>query len=156
MKRTDKKSNCAINFSLEAVGDPWSLLIIRDIVYFGKNTYGEFLASDERIGTNVLAQRLIALEEKKIITKVTSKFDRRKEIYQLTNKGLDLVPILLDLAEWGTKHDPKTEASLEWIKAVRANRATIISRIRNVLKNGGSVLKNYNSIVLKAKNTNFR
>jgi len=91
MKRNDKKSDCAINFSLETFGDPWSLLIVRDIIYFGKRTYGEFLASDERIGTSVLARRLAALEKKGILTKTLNKTDKRKEEYRLTSKGLDRI-----------------------------------------------------------------
>ena len=78
----------------------WSLLIIRDIVYFGKKTYGEFLASDEGIATNILGSRLIHLEQKGILVKKPHDADRRKEEYVLTNKGLDLIPILLEMAGW--------------------------------------------------------
>jgi DNA-binding HxlR family transcriptional regulator len=147
MKRIDRKSDCAINFSLETFGDPWSLLIIRDIVYFGKKTYGEFLSSDERIGTSVLAKRLVTLEKKGIIRKTRSKLDKRHGEYWLTKKGLDLIPVLLDLADWGAAYDPKTGASGKWIKAVRANRQVMIKRIRNVVSKGGSVLKDYNRII---------
>ncbi len=147
MKRTDRKSDCAINFSLESFGDPWSLLIVRDIVYFGKRTYGEFLTSDERIGTSVLARRLSALEKKGVLTKRPSKIDKRKEEYWLTDKGLDLIPVLFDLTEWGASHDPKTGASQKWIIAIRTNRVAIIKRTRTIVKRGGSVLEHYDSLV---------
>jgi DNA-binding HxlR family transcriptional regulator len=63
MKHThQRRSDCPINFALETFGDPWSLLLIRDIVYFGKNTYGEFLVSEEGMATNILASRLAHLE----------------------------------------------------------------------------------------------
>lgn len=147
MKRTDRKSDCAINFSLETFGDPWSLLIVRDIVYFGKKTYGEFLDSDERIGTSVLARRLAVLEKKGILIKTISKIDKRKEEYRLTDKGLDLVPIVVALADWGAAHDPKTGASREWTRAVHTNKEVIIKRIKDVVRKGGSVLKDYKKIV---------
>ncbi|HRH78374.1 MAG TPA: winged helix-turn-helix transcriptional regulator, partial [Cellvibrionaceae bacterium] len=58
MKRTDTKSHCPINFTLEIMGDPWSLLVLRDVVFFGKHTFKEFLESAERITTSVLTSRL--------------------------------------------------------------------------------------------------
>src|SRR5437762_7785261 len=106
MKHTQhRRSDCPINFALETFGDPWSLLIIRDMVYFGKKTYGEFLESDEGIATNILADRLAHLEATGILIKKRHTTDKRKEVYFLTEKGLDLIPILLDLATWGAKHD---------------------------------------------------
>lgn len=143
MKRLDRKSDCAINFSLETFGDPWSLLIVRDIVYYGKKTYGEFLASDERIGTSVLANRLAALEKNGILVKRPSQTDRRKGEYSLTEKGLDLIPLLLDLTEWGAKHDPGTGASKNWVTEIRTNREAAIERIRSIVVRGGSVVRDY-------------
>lgn len=64
-----RRSDCPISFSLETIGDTWSLLIIRDIVYCGKKTYGEFLDSDEKIASNILASRLALLEQKGILEK---------------------------------------------------------------------------------------
>jgi len=130
MKRTDRKSDCAINYSLEHIGDQWSLLIVRDMIYFGKRTYGEFLASDERIGTSVLARRLSELERSGILTKTPSQTDKRKDEYHLTPKGLDLVPILVDLTEWGAAHDPDTGADLHTIVKAKANRTGFIRRLR--------------------------
>lgn len=143
MKRLDRKSDCAINFSLETFGDPWSLLIVRDIVYHGKKTYGEFLASDERIGTSVLANRLAALERNGILVKRPSRTDRRKDEYSLTEKGLDLIPLLLYLTEWGAKYDPHTGASKSWVTEIRTNREAAIDRIRSIVARGGSVVRDY-------------
>jgi DNA-binding HxlR family transcriptional regulator len=65
MKHTHhRRSDCPINFALEAFGDPWLLLLIRDIVSFGKNTYGEFFASEEGMATTILASRLAHLEHR--------------------------------------------------------------------------------------------
>jgi len=126
MKRVDRKSDCAINFSLEAFGDPWSLLIVRDMVFYHKATFGEFMASDERIGTNTLSRRLADLESQGIITKHPSKIDKRKDRYMLTDKGLALVPILVALTEWGAAYDPHTGASPDHVEAMQTDRTAFI------------------------------
>ena len=95
-----RRSDCPINFALETFGDPWSLLIIRDIVYFGKKTYGDFLASEEGMATNILALRLAHLEQQGILVKKLSEKDKRKEEYILTEKGLDLIQVLLEVVTW--------------------------------------------------------
>lgn len=114
MKRLDRKSDCVINYSLESFGDPWSLLIIRDIIYHGKKTYGEFLTSDERVGTSVLARRLVSLEDHGIIVKEINKQDKRIVEYSVTQKGLHLLPILNAMAAWGATYDPNTGADPKW------------------------------------------
>ena len=125
----------------------WSLLIVRDIVYFGKKTYSEFLESDEGIATNVLASRLSRLEQKGILTKSPDPEDRRKECYALTEKGLDLIPILLAMADWGAHHDSETGAPAEWIALVNANKAAMIELIRDTVRSGGSVFVGPDSVV---------
>ncbi len=138
MKRTDRKSDCAINFFLEVFGDPWSLLIVRDIVYFGKRTFGEFLASDERIGTSVLAHQLANLENQGVLTRHTDPTDGRKEVYELTERGLDLIPVLVDLAEWGAAHDPRSGANRRWMTVVRHNRDAVIKLMRITVRRGNA------------------
>lgn len=142
-----RRSDCPINFALEMFGDRWSLLIIRDIVYFGKQTYGEFLDSDEGIATNILANRLAQLEEKGILTKTPSETDKRREVYALTDKGLDLIPILLEMANWSARHDPKTGAPQAWIDLVNADREGAIRLIRATVKAGGSVFVGKGSVL---------
>jgi len=145
-KKQPRRSDCPINFSLETFGDMWSLLIVRDIVYFGKKTYGEFLESDEHIATNILADRLVHLEETGILVKKRHPTDKRKEVYYLTDKGLDLIPILLDLATWGAKHDPQTGAPAVWIAMVKADRENIIQHVRETVQNGGSIFAGNDSL----------
>jgi DNA-binding HxlR family transcriptional regulator len=142
-----RRSDCPINFSLETFGDMWSLLIVRDIVYFGKKTYGEFLDSDEHIATNILASRLYQLEQKGILAKTRCETDKRKEIYILTEKGLDLIPILLEMANWGAHHDPQTGAPMNWIALVNANKEQIIRLIRDTVRCGDSVFVGENSVI---------
>ncbi|KEQ27669.1 winged helix-turn-helix transcriptional regulator [Paenibacillus tyrfis] len=149
MKRSDNKSHCPINFSLETFGDSWSLLIVRDIVYFGKKTYGEFLESEEGISSNILASRLVHLERKGLLVKKPHDTDKRKEVYLLTEKGLDLIPVLLELANWGAQYDPETDAPQSWIAAVYADRESMISLIRDTVQAGGSIFSGPNSVVSK-------
>jgi DNA-binding HxlR family transcriptional regulator len=148
-KQRERRSDCPINFSLQIFGDTWSLLIIRDIVYFGKKTYGEFIESEEGIASNILANRLAVLEQQGILVKKPHTTDKRKEVYSLTDKGLDLIPILLDMAEWGAHHDPQTSTPEAWISAVNADREGMIRLIRETVKNGGSIFVGPESVVSK-------
>ncbi len=145
--KQQRRSDCPINFALEVFGDPWSLLIIRDIVYFGKKTYGEFLASEEGIATNILASRLASLERQGILVKRPSATDKRREEYSLTAKGLDLIPILAEMANWSAEHDPQTGAPPAWIALMKADRERMIQRIRETVRSGGSVFAGENSLI---------
>jgi DNA-binding HxlR family transcriptional regulator len=142
-----RRSDCPINFALELFGDPWSLLIIRDIVYFGKRTYGEFLASDEGMATNILASRLAHLEHQGLLLKKPSENDRRKDEYVLTDKGLDLIPLLVDMANWGADYDPETSAPADWIALMKADRENMIQRMRATVRNGGAVFVGEKSLL---------
>lgn len=148
-KKQQRRSDCPINFALETFGDMWSLLIIRDIIYFGKKTYGAFLDSDEGIATNILANRLAQLEDKGILAKKPNLTDRRKEVYSLTEKGLDLIPILLEMASWGALHDPQTGDPREWIALVNANKEKMNRLIRETVQRGGSIFSGPDSVVNK-------
>src|SRR5213080_3263750 len=132
-------SDCPINFALEMFGDPWSLLIIRDIVYFGKKTYGEFLTSEEGMATNILASRLAHLENQGLLVKKLSEKDKRKEEYVLTETGFAVIPVLVELANWSAQHDPHTAAPAAWIALMKAEREKMIRLIRETVQSGGSV-----------------
>jgi len=147
MKNKERRSNCPINFSLETFGDTWSLLIIRDIVYFGKKTYGEFLDSDEGISTNILASRLAVLEQKGILVKTPHASDRRTDDYSLTEKGLDLIPILMEMGNWGAKHDSETGAPQAWVSYVNAHKESVTRLIRETVQGGGAVFVGENSVL---------
>src|SRR5260370_21549001 len=140
MKHThQRRSDCPINFALELFGDPWSLLIIRDIVYFGKNTYGEFLASEEGMATNILASRLAHLEQQGLLVKKLSEQDKRKEENVLTEKGLDLIPVLVEMANWSAEHDPHTAAPADSIALMKAERQQMIRLMRETVQSGRCV-----------------
>ena len=106
MGRRNRNPRCAVNVAIEVVGDPWSLLVVRDIVFYGKHTFREFLAGDERITTSVLADRLACLVEQGILTRHRSPTDRRQARYELTEKGLALIPVLVELGNWELATDP--------------------------------------------------
>ncbi len=147
MKRSDNKSHCPINFSLETFGDNWSLLIIRDIVFFGKKTFREFLDSDERIASNILAARLVHLEQKGILTKTPHNIDKRREVYSLTDKGLDIIPIMLEMGGWGATHDPATAAPKEFVAQVYADHYGMFQLVRETVQRGGAVFVGENSVI---------
>lgn len=112
-QNTEKRSDCPISCTMDLVGDKWSLLIIRDMLYLGKVSYNEFLSSREGISTNILNDRLIKLREDGLIT-FTGTSKRKK--YELTKKGLDLKPVLEAIALFGIKH---SHADKEFIKHVK-------------------------------------
>ena len=101
------RSDCPLNFGLEIFGDKWSLLIIRDLMFFGKRYYNEFLSSAECISTNILAERLTMLEKEKIIKKEKDPAHKQKLIYSLTEKGIDLAPVIINIGLWSEKYAKK-------------------------------------------------
>jgi DNA-binding HxlR family transcriptional regulator len=147
VKRTDQKSHCPVNSALEKVGDPWSLLVVRDIVFHGKHTFGDFLASEERITTSVLANRLATLVRTGVLTKERSTSDRRKEYYTLTDKGLALIPVLVELANWGVRYDPEVVANQLWLDKARTDREGLYRLIRDTVATGGAVFRGENSVI---------
>jgi DNA-binding HxlR family transcriptional regulator len=139
--KEDIRSHCAVNYGVEIFGDRWSLLIIRDIVFVGKKTYGQFLKSEEGIATNVLASRLAFLEEQGVLSKAPNPDDRRKDFYTLTEKGLDLIPIVLDIVLWSAKHDAKSyvRRSKEFVARLSANPGKVSEEVKALVRNGGCI-----------------
>jgi DNA-binding HxlR family transcriptional regulator len=106
--RQDRRSTCPISTALEFVGDRWTLLVIRDLMFAGKRHFREFLQSEEAISSNVLADRLDSLVESGIVTKSDDPTHAQKAVYSLTEKGLDLLPVLVAMSVWSQKHYPRT------------------------------------------------
>jgi DNA-binding HxlR family transcriptional regulator len=105
-----QRSGCPINLTLEVVGDKWSLLIIRDIMFGNRRHYRELLTkSDEGISSNILADRLKMLLDQGIITREDDPSHKQKGIYSLTEQGIELLPILAQMAGWGFKYLPVSE-----------------------------------------------
>jgi len=137
------RSHCPINYALEIFGDKWTLLIVRDIVYSGKKTHGEFLKSDEHIATNILADRLKHLECQGITTKTIDPNDKRREIFALTEKGLALIPLLLDLQSWSNLFGPEDiNRSALFEAALERDRKKVLAQAVDCVRNGGFLFAN--------------
>lgn len=104
-----RRSPCPVACTLDLIGDRWTLLVIRDMMFFGKQRYEEFLESPEGISTNILANRLKLLEEASLIAKQPYSSHSRRMNYQLTEKGKSLRPVLKVMVVWGLKHIPDTQ-----------------------------------------------
>lgn len=104
------RSGCPINLTLEVVGDKWSLLIIRDMIFGNRRHFRELLTkSEEGIASNILADRLKTLVEQGIVTRADDPSHKQKGIYSLTEKGIELLPVLAQMSGWGRKYLPVTE-----------------------------------------------
>lgn len=132
--QTKRRSDCPISFGLDIFGDKWTLLILRDLLLRGKSKFGEFLGSEERIASNILADRLLRLEHSGLITKTEDESDRRQSFYRASKKGMDLLPVLVELAYWGASHDPKTGAPKEFVKAYHTDRSGLLKKLKTEIK----------------------
>ena len=136
MRRVQRRSDCPISFALDIFGDKWTLLIIRDLMFKGKVYYGDFVHSEEKIATNILADRLTVLERFGIVNK--SRASRVKTRYTLTGKGIDLLPVLVEIILWSAKYDPQTAAEKKFIIAARKDKKKLIKRISAKIKKANS------------------
>lgn len=129
MKRTDRRSDCPTNHALEVFGDSWSLLILRDMMFRDKRSYGEFAESAERISSNILSNRLKSLEQNGLIRRDGR---GRATTYRLTQKGIDLVPLMLEMLLWAKKHDRET-SSPPFLADLRRDKQAYGDRLRRRL-----------------------
>ena len=124
-----RRSGCPVSVSLEMIGDRWSLLIIRDLMIRGYRTFKEFEDSGEGVATNILSDRLRKLKSTGIITTAVDETDKRKVNYRLTQKGIDLAPVLLELLIWGARHE-KTAAPCGVIEKMAEHRHALLDEVR--------------------------
>jgi DNA-binding HxlR family transcriptional regulator len=127
--KSKRRSGCPVSISLEAFGDRWSLLIVRDLMVRGFRTFKEFQESGEGIATNILADRLQKLEAAQIITAETEETDARRINYRLTEKGIDLAPVLLELVVWAARHED-TGAPSALISKMEKHREEFLAEVR--------------------------
>lgn len=128
-KKVSYRSTCPISTTLDILGDKWSLLIIRDMVFKGKNTYGGFLEGGEHIATNILADRLAILEWAGVISKGKHPDSKAKILYKLTPKGIDLVPILVEIIAWGEKYHDVSPRAKEFAKQIKKDKSGLIKML---------------------------
>lgn len=117
-----RRSGCPISCSLDLLGDKWSLLIVRDMVFIQKRHFKEFLQSDEKIATNILTSRLARLGALGIISKQTDPDSKRRVIYSLTAKGIALIPLLVELVCYGSLHLDAPDADPDVVKKIQRNK----------------------------------
>jgi DNA-binding HxlR family transcriptional regulator len=125
----DHRSLCPINQVLEAVGDNWSLLIVRDLMFRGHSSYQAFLRSEEGIATNILADRLLRLEQNGLVSKASDPADARKFIYALTEKGADLAPLLVEMTLFAHRHAPRIDMPKEVVADMLRNKSAFTARM---------------------------
>ncbi|WP_298892366.1 helix-turn-helix domain-containing protein [uncultured Psychroserpens sp.] len=138
MKILEKRSECPISLSLDLFGDKWSLLIIRDLVFKGYHFYNEFLDSGEGIATNVLSDRLKKLEHHGFITSEKYHLQKTKKLYQLTEKGIELIPIIVEMMAWGFKNDDTIfipEESTAIVDRIRNDKESFINEVTTSVRN---------------------
>ena len=132
MKRPVKKhdTQCLVAYALNAFGDRWSLLIVRDMMLYGKRRYRDFLQSKEGIATNILADRLRHLEAAGILEKERDPENRRSFIYSLTAKGLQLAPILIEVIRGGGRCAPLNEFREDFIERADTDRDELVRELQ--------------------------
>ncbi len=134
MSKSKKRSDCPVSTSLDVWGDKWSLLIIRDLMFAKECTYGDLLKSPEGIATNILASRLQALEENKVIEKLGHPDSKAKVLYRLTRKGIDLLPVMIEINLWAEKYYPIPENRKAMLKEVKKDKAGFIRAMSKELE----------------------
>lgn len=125
-----RRSNCPINFALEEIGDKWSLLVIRDLMFKGKRYYNEFFDSEEKVSTSVLGDRLKTLETSGIISRSVDPVKKSRIRYSLTEKGIALLPMMLEMIIWGGEFDENTGATKEFLQQVKEDREGYLEKMR--------------------------
>ncbi|MBK8699301.1 MAG: helix-turn-helix transcriptional regulator [Saprospiraceae bacterium] len=134
METVKKRSDCPLSGSLDVFGDKWSLLIIRDLMFGNKCTYNDFLKSEEGIATNILATRLRGLEENGLIEKSAHPDSKAKILYRLTQKGMDLLPIIMEVYIWADKYMTIPADIKATIKEAKKDKDKFVKQLTKELK----------------------
>lgn len=126
------RSECPIAFALDLVGDRWTLLVLRDLLFGGKLRFTELLSSREGIATNVLTDRLRRLEEAGLVARAPDPDDGRKALYRPTESGLALAPILIEMVLWGIDHrgTGKQGPPPGLVERMRTDREGLLAELR--------------------------
>jgi len=127
-RKGKRRSECPLNASVEMLGDRWSLLIVRDMMLRGFQTYKEFMECYEGIATNILADRLRKLVEYGIVATEPDPTDGRKVLYVLTAKGIDLAPVLTEMVLWAAGHEKTGNQAL--VRMMREDKEKFLVGIR--------------------------
>ncbi len=128
------RSDCPISSALDLFGDKWSLLIIRDLVYFKERTFKDFSNAAERISSARLADRLCKLDVLGLIKKSNHPTNKKVFIYSLTEKGLDLFPVIAEYVRWSNKYlnNHINESAKEFAQNLEKNRGETLNQFMNL------------------------
>jgi DNA-binding HxlR family transcriptional regulator len=137
-KHDCRQSGCGVAYGLDVFGDKWTLVVVRDMILLGKRYFNELLASPEKIASNILADRLRRLEEECLITKRQDPENESKFIYELTPKGKELIPLVLEVLRWGFKHAPNSSSPAGLVRWVKKDRDGVTKAILESLKKNES------------------
>lgn len=119
-------SGCLVAYALDTFGDRWTMLIIRDMMLYGKRRYSDFLQAGEGIATNILAEKLKHLEAQGVLVKERDPENRRSYVYSLTEKGQALAPILAEIIIWSGRYVPVEERRKKLIKRAKTDRDALV------------------------------
>lgn len=133
-RELERRSDCPISHALDLFGDKWTLLIIRDMLFKQKRRYGQFVAAEEKISTNILADRLARLEAEGLVTKRADPGSGRQVVYALTPKALDLAPMLVEMILWSAKYDPRSAADRAFVRKATNDRGRLVRDIKSRAK----------------------
>ncbi|MEL7312919.1 MAG: helix-turn-helix domain-containing protein [Pseudomonadota bacterium] len=135
------RSRCPMNHAVEILGDQWTLLVVRDMIFHAKNSFSELSEMPEGIATNILTDRLNRLEASGIIEKRVDSHDARKRNYSLTRHGLGLIPVLLELMVWSRDHTSDVDVTHAVTKKIKRDREAAVVEIRDRLKQASSLAR---------------
>lgn len=128
------RSSCLIASALDLIGDKWSLLIIRDMLLHQKKTFKEFATSEEKVATNLLSSRLKLLESLEVISKRKLSSNKKENIYLLTEKGIDLAPLIMELVIWSDNHIRKYHSKMNEHKTGKSDKVFAIENLQNTYR----------------------
>ena len=130
-RRAPRETHCPVAFGLDLFGDRWTLLIVRDLLLKHRRRWSEFLDSGEGIASNILADRLARLRRAGVLVATRDPEDSRGKLYRLTEKGVDLAPVLVEMIAWSAKYDPRTAADQAFVRRARSDREALLREIRS-------------------------
>ncbi len=125
------RSTCLIASALDLIGDKWSLLIIRDMLMHKKKTFKDFVSSDEHVATNLLSSRLKLLQKLDVISKRKLESNKKENIYLLTEKGIDLTPLIMEFVIWSDKHVRVYNREMNAFHEKKIDKKIIIQNVQN-------------------------
>lgn len=129
-KRPPTRSSCPIAQALDVLGDRWTLVVLRDLVFYGRHEFGEFAVAGEGIASNILSERLARLCAAGLAERFDHPADGKKYVYFATEPSLDLIPAMIELILWSVKHRPDAAAPPERLRPLQSNRASFIRELR--------------------------